>query len=937
MTTDRHAQIKQVFLEVCARPPEERAAYLNGVCPDADLRREVEKLLAHHTDDDPVERRPSAAKFESITVPVRRSTAREPDEPDGDPRFAAGRMIGGRFRIVDRVGAGGMGEVWRAEDTVVGQTVALKFLPRDVSGDARWLSRLRREVRVARTVTHPNVCRVHDIGEADGEYFLAMEFVDGENLATLLRQAGRFSPARALETARQICFGLAAAHAKGVLHRDLKPANILIDKSGNVQLTDFGLAAPRDAIPRLEIRAGTPAYMAPEQYAGIDVSVRSDIYALGLVLYELFTGEAAFGASNPAGYAGLHSDAAPTPPSELATDLDPAVERIILQCIQKDPEDRPASALLVAAALPGGDVLGALVATGETPPPEMIAAAGGSGSWARSVSLGLLLATGLLAATYVIHATRSNTRLHHALAKPPEVLADAARKTLADLGIDRAGMSEAFGFADAVSTRFWEDPVKVLGNSSFASYAFATAAPDDPVFWYRIGPPPMYPTDPIALTLRTERATAIDPPITTRGMTSLVYTSDGALRGFVRVPPAEPSSRESRPLEQALLERISSSAPALTPTDPDLLPTVPFTARRAWLASHTDSDDEAQRFETATLGATPVFAAAVTAHSPEASEPLYRRSSWRRAAHENIQIVLFLPTFLIGVPIAFSHLRRGRGDIRGGFRLAGLALFIRGAVWLLRSPHTTIVGAELRSLLYAVIGMLAVATAMWVFYVALEPYVRRYWPQTIIAWSRLLMGRWRDPRVGRDVLVGAALGTFWAVVSAIDRSAAAWLGLDPRHALQDLDAFNILLGGRFTLAVVLQTFQRSLYHALLFLLIMVLLKRLLRRTWLAGVLATILIGLEFMPLGSHPAVSWLTLGLGVVGVGVWALTQFGIVPIVVGGLVGTLLIQAPVTLDPTRWYADIGLFCLAIVAAIAIFGFVTAGRPPLRPVRAQTA
>jgi hypothetical protein len=172
-------------------------------------------------------------------------------------------------------------------------------------------------------------------------------------------------------------------------------------------------------------------------------------------------------------------------------------------------------------------------------------------------------------------------------------------------------------------------------------------------------------------------------------------------------------------------------------------------------------------------------------------------------------------------------------------------------------------------------------------------------------------------------------------MSAVDQRAAAWFDLDPRHALQDQDAFNILLGGRFTLAVVLQTFQRSLYHALLFLLIMVLLKTLLGRTWLAGVLATILIGLEFMPLGSHPAVSWLTLGIGVVGVGVWALTRFGIVPILTGGLVGTLMIQAPVTLDPSRWYADIGLFCLAIVAAIAIFGFVTAGRPHRRPVRAR--
>ncbi len=265
-----------------------------------------------------------------------------------------------------------MGEVYRADDLKLGQPVALKFLPPDVDRDPARLTQLHTEVRMARQVSHPNVCRVYDIDEVDGATFLSMEYVDGEDLSSLLRRVGRFPEERALEIARQICAGLAAAHERNVIHRDLKPANVMLDGTGKVRITDFGLAGASGEA----IRAGTPAYMAPEQLAGNEVTARSDIYALGLVLYEIFTGQRALEGKNLAELIHKREQSGILPPTAIVKSLDPKIERAILRCLKPNVDERPASALAVAAALPGGDPLAAALAAGETPSPEMVAAAG---------------------------------------------------------------------------------------------------------------------------------------------------------------------------------------------------------------------------------------------------------------------------------------------------------------------------------------------------------------------------------------------------------------------------------------------------------------------------------------------------------------------------------------------------------------------------------
>jgi serine/threonine-protein kinase len=208
-------------------------------------------------------------------------------------------VLAGRYRIIGLIGRGGMGEVYRADDLKLGQPVALKFLPPKLAEDPVRRERFFAEARIARQLSHPNICRVYDIGEIDGRHFLSMEYIDGEDLASLLKRIGYLSNEKALDIARQLAAGLAAAHERGVLHRDLKPANIMLDGHGRVRITDFGLAIVQEDEGRAAAEiAGTPAYMAPEQLAGKGATVRSDMYSLGLVLYEIYTGKKAFTAAN---------------------------------------------------------------------------------------------------------------------------------------------------------------------------------------------------------------------------------------------------------------------------------------------------------------------------------------------------------------------------------------------------------------------------------------------------------------------------------------------------------------------------------------------------------------------------------------------------------------------------------------------------------------
>src|ERR1041385_5057062 len=227
-------------------------------------------------------------------------------------RFLPGTRIAGRYRIVSLAGRGGMGEVYRADDLKLGHPVALKFLPREVEEGSRSFQHFLGEVRLSRQIAHPNVCRVHDIAEVDGQHFLSMEYIDGEDLRGLLRRIGRLPTDKGIQIAQQLCAGLAAAHDKGVLHRDLKPANVMIDGRGQARIADFGLARLADGAVGAGEVAGTPAYMAPEQLARGETTVQSDLYSLGLILHEVFTGQQVHKSGSLDQVIRSHEDSSPT-------------------------------------------------------------------------------------------------------------------------------------------------------------------------------------------------------------------------------------------------------------------------------------------------------------------------------------------------------------------------------------------------------------------------------------------------------------------------------------------------------------------------------------------------------------------------------------------------------------------------------------------------
>ena len=462
----------------------------------------------------------------------------------GEGRFLPGRLVIGRYRIIALLGAGGMGEVYRADDLTLGQPVALKFLPEQAARDESLLERFRNEVRTARKVSHPNVCRVYDVGEADGAPFFTMEYVDGEDLASLLRRIGRLPSDKALEIARQLCAGLAAAHAKGVLHRDLKPANIMLDGRGQAVVTDFGLAGVVEQIQGADIRSGTPAYMSPEQLEGREVSLQSDIYALGLVLYEIFTGKRAFSAESLPDMIRSRTESAPSKPTSLVKDLDPAVERVILRCLENDPAKRPASVLTVAAALPGGDPLAAALAAGETPSPQMIAAAGENAGLQPRIAWSCLAfcIVGLLAIAYLPTRTGLTNKLGPE--QPPEVLAQKARELINTLGYtDKPADSFAQYFYDQEYMQYVQHHEKNVDWENLYS-----KPPGNIGYSYRQSPQPLISTDFHDSALTPGVVGTDDPPAILSGMVAVTMDTKGKLTRFSAIPPQkseEPPAQQS--------------------------------------------------------------------------------------------------------------------------------------------------------------------------------------------------------------------------------------------------------------------------------------------------------------------------------------------------------------------------------------------------------
>jgi len=720
----------------------------------------------------------SSSRPDGATVPPTRlepaaQAERTPGSSVTHGRFLPGTRFAGRYRIVSLLGRGGMGEVYRADDLKLNQTVALKFLPQRAASDPTRLEFFRNEVRLARQIAHPNVCPVYDIGDVEGEQFLSMEFIDGEDLRSLLRRIGRLPQDKAIEIAQQLCAGLAAAHERGVLHRDLKPANIMIDGQGRARITDFGLATVAEADRSADGIVGTPQYMAPEQLLEGRTSRQSDIYALGLVLYEVFTGQLVHSPSSIDDLARTHR----TPrrirlPQELAGQIDPTVGRLILQCLEHDPDGRPASVNVIAHALPTRDPLEAAMAAGETPSPETVANAPDGGQLPLNTALGLFLVTvvGLMS----IAVMNDHFQLIRQVNAPlsPVVLAARARQLVAEFGHETPPRDSRYGYADS-----WEVANELLQHGIPPATGDDRAPPSALYFWYRESPEPIVSLTQSAIQL-PGRVSLHDPPVVVPGMTNIMLDPQGRLLGFLRFPDAPvQGDPPADPDWSTCLHAAGLDLQNLTETAPELLIPVSADRRIAWTGTFPDLPDVPIRVEAAAQQGELVFFEVVAPWSRP--RLLFARSTAsHKSAAETFFMILCTVAGIGCAILARYNIAAGRADPVSAFRL-GLVLFLlQFGQWLLTSDHTFAIELELAAFLNFVgyAGFWSLLAP--VFYLAIEPYVRRRWPRRIVAWNRALRGRFMDPLVARDILIGAALGVLYTCVDQVNHQLPVWIYSD---------------------------------------------------------------------------------------------------------------------------------------------------------------
>ena len=838
--------------------------------------------------------------------------------------FTPGSILAERYRVIGLLGRGGMGEVYRADDLKLGQPVALKFLPRHLAGDRERLERFYAEVRIARQVSHPNVCRVYDVGEIDGQQYLSMEYVDGEDLASLLKRIGRLPPDKALDISRELCAGIAAAHERGVLHRDLKPANVMVDGRGRARITDFGLAVAAGEVVEGEV-SGTPAYMAPEQLAGKGATVRSDIYALGLVLYELYTGRKAFDGATFQELKRKHSEDPPASPSTISPGFDPVVERVILRCLEKEPALRPASASQVAAALPGGDPLAAALAAGETPSPEMIAAAGVQGALAPAKAwmlLGSFLA--VLGAIFTLSRYAMDQGVMP-MPKSPDALEDRARELVAALGWDSAPADRASWW----SRQYDELTYRAATIPSIRNFReLATARPHPWWFFYRQSP-----RDLVPIGFDT-RVGADDPPFEVSGMVTLGLDARGQLVSFRAAPPQVETP--PAPAAAADWKRLFTAAgldPArFTPSVPRWLPSEPFDARESWDGSYAESPEVPIHVDAASWRGRPVSFEIL---GPWSRPP--RMQEARRAAGFRIReaaiLFIIVSVMVAGTLLARRHLRMGSGDRRGAARVA---LFCGGATmlaWVFVGHHVSSPGAEAQLFFQGVANALFEAGMVWLTYMAIEPIVRRRWPDLLFSWSRVLTGRFQDPLVGRDALAGIVGGTASVLVLSVSNSLANWIDL--KGMTPAPPSTRYLLGVPALLGHLFETFKDGTVRGLAITTVMVVAIVVLRRRWLAAAVATVLL-VALSLSGENYAVE-LPAGLLIAAITIAVVARFGVLALCFAYFANLVLMQAPLTLDFSRWHAGRGLFLAGVVVALAVWAFRVAlgGKPAIAAARLE--
>ena len=892
---DREQRAMVLFERAVELQGPERDVFLDRECAgDDELRRVVEALL----------------EGEDSTVDVSRVVSKAVSPPPPPPvaefrEFSAGDVFADRYRIISLLGRGAMGEVYRAHDTVLDVPVAIKFV---LGYRPDFRERLFKEVRLSREVTHPAVCRVFDVGSEGDRLYFTMEYVDGEDLASLVSRIGRLPSDKVVDIANQICGGLAAAHGKGVIHRDLKPANIMIDGEGRVRITDFGIAVTRDDDDRDAV-AGTPAYMAPEQFNPDSVvGPTVDLYATGLILHELLTGRKVFDESGFTEIFRAKTRTRPAPPSESVDGVDPRLERVIMKAISRTPEDRPPSALAMAAGLPGGDPLAMAVEAGVLAHPEIVAAATIDRPFRRSSPWLMLVALAAALAGFLALAGPSAVLEGVRRFKAPEVLVDHSERLLSDLELGDASDKADWGFLDNVAAA---DPV------------------DRVLFWYRQEGPRPLPDfvarafDSGGLFGQFDRAEAIrrEPLFVMLDPTGeLVFLNAGTSFGS-RVGGVVGEAGDfdwSRLLGPAGLQGVDLVS------HPETVLPVASDERAAWTAKDPRWPDATIHVEAASFEGVPVYFAAETVDggSNARHEQLRRRESLDRWVRSPLYLLIVLGALALGA----HSIVHNRSDLRRAAVLAGVVLVVGllAAVLSAGRPEHPLASSGI-TLLGHVLDICMGALAVGLCYVGLEPLIRRYRPQALIAWNRLLAGGVIDRSVGYGLLVGALAGTIWASAAELDRIVIAALGLDPTWGFLGADQLNAAVGLGSMLSTALGQVEGAIAGGLLSAVLFALLNRWLKPRWLARAVFAGLIALIFgIDNGAHLPLSIATLGLVSGVMALVLLYRFGLLTLVAALLATGLLIAFPMTTVGGVWFAQGGYLAIGLVLLLGVVGAVLA-------------
>jgi serine/threonine-protein kinase len=916
LMSDHHRRVRALFLAACDLPASEREAFLERECHSEGELSEVKSLLAADSAQ-------SDMFSEANLGMAHRLLHSHASEQHGVPEleaFLPGVKIAGRYRIVSLIGHGGMGEVYRADDLKLGSPVALKFLQPRFSEDARALEYFLNEVRLSRRIAHPNVCRMYDIAEADGRHFICMEYVDGEDLQSLLRRIGRLPRDRAIEVGRQICLGLSAAHDKGVLHRDLKPSNVMIDGRGQVRITDFGLAVPT-AEPTEEggALAGTPAYMAPELLAGAPASVASDVYSLGLVLYELFTGQRVHSSESATESGRVDAGARPRLPSDFVANIDPDVERIILQCLEHDPQQRPPSARAVAAGLGGRPLLEAALLAGTTPSPDLVASAEDRNEITRSAKVAVL--TSVLVGIVLIGllSIRSQDLLDfHAetLIRP-----QGAAQLVRSLGYDGAPVDSTWGLAwNNLYFEYFREDAEARREWARLTGAPPTAA----TLWYRESVADylvsLWGHGPFAAMFVTPE----DPPPLAPGMISLVMSGDGRLLEFIAAPidppgadPIPQAGRDwlARLFDAAGIDGDTIESDFVATTDGDDLqpPPIYVDTRRAWKSRSGRILIDAGAYR-----GLPVFFRLTVDVSQETP----------RAGPFGLVLGLtVLAVASMALIIGRRNWLAGRADRRGTARIFEFIVVTSLVYWLCQAHHVP-GGGEVVMLLKTTARAVLRAVVICGAYLALEPYVRNWRPDTLITWNRLIRGQVRDPVVGQSILVGVVAG----VVIQLIASAGLIFGAHRQIGFVARPVFGIgsgpfdlrpLMGPISAVGQVSAEGFLALVSFIACPMLFFALRSILRSDW-AAVVAFVLFysGSTFLSGDIHGA---LTIAM-IAATGLFLLFRFGVLTVAAAWFSWRLL-SWPVSLELTAPHLGIGLLGYLTVAGLALYSFrVSLGR-----------